>query len=653
MDVSQYLPMFLAECRENLQELNLATVRLEEHPEDGETIAAIFRIAHSLKGMSGTMGFERMARLTHAMEDVFEKLRDTPGGLEPAAIDVVLACLDALSAAVDSIESGGTEALEPEPLIERLRALAETRATSTGEAPKADGTAPIEIPGDRRVVTVAVQVADESAMPSVRIYMVLDALGKLGEVLTSDPTEEALDDYKGRTARVVLATEVDDGQLVAALDLVGELASVTVEPLASGAQAAAPGQEPAPADEAVQAPAATQGDRRKSSTVRVDAERLDLLMHLMGELVVQRTRLDAIAGGASVPGLAQALQELARSSQALHAMVMQVRMIPVEAVFLRFPRLVRDLSAKLGKKVELTLTGQETELDRSVVEALADPLVHLVRNALDHGLETPEERRAKGKPEVGSLEISARHAGGSVLITVGDDGRGIDPGRVARIAAERKLIAAESVASVDMPQAIELLFTPGFSTAEHTTDVSGRGVGMDAVRSMVRALGGDVTLTSQPGVGTTAHVRMPLTLAIIAALLVESRGVPLAIPLERIERTLLLRDHVVRSVAGRRMLVLRDASIPLVDLGEALGYEPGCSTTHAVVVSGLDRRLALEVECLVGQRELVTRPLPDQVGRAGAFSGGAVLSNGEIALVLDCDALMSRTWGAANLAAAA
>ncbi len=366
-------------------------------------------------------------------------------------------------------------------------------------------------------------------------------------------------------------------------------------------------------------------------------------MHLMGELVVHRTHAESLAASSSVPGLSQAMQDLARSSQALQTMVMQVRMIPVEAVFLRFPRLVRDLSSKLEKKVDLQLSGSETELDRTVVDALGDPLVHLVRNSLDHGLESAEEREAAGKPATGTLEISARHAGGSVLITVRDDGRGVNPAHVARKAAERGLIPADAVDSIDLPRAIELLFTPGFSTSDVTSDVSGRGVGMDAVRATIRELGGEVIVNSELGKGTTAQIRLPLTLAIMSALLVESSGLPYAVQLDRVERTLKLDDYPVRSVAGKRMLLLRDGVLPIVGLSEAVGHGTSSDATHAVVVRGLDQRFALSVDQLVGQRELVTRPLPQEIGSGATFSGGAVLSNGSIALILDCDAIATAT----------
>ncbi|MGH2927787.1 MAG: ATP-binding protein, partial [Solirubrobacteraceae bacterium] len=383
-------------------------------------------------------------------------------------------------------------------------------------------------------------------------------------------------------------------------------------------------------------------------TVRVDAERLDALMHSMGELVIHRTAVEALTASLEVPGLQQAMQELTRSSQALQSMVMQVRMIPVDVVFLRFPRLVRDLSGKLGKEVKLNLVGSETELDRTVVDALGDPLVHLVRNSLDHGLEPVAERLAAGKPEVGTLEIAARHAGGSVVIEVRDDGRGVDPQVIARKALERGLIDAQAASEITTKAAIELLFAPGFSTAETTSDISGRGVGMDAVRAKIRELGGEVLLESVQGEGTTAQIRLPLTLAIVSALHVDVAGNPYAIPLERIERTLRLSEQTVRSVAGRRMLVLDDGVLQLLEGAEVFGRSVAAEHEFVVIVRTQERRLALAVDDLIGQRELVTRPLPSVVSAGEPVSGGAALADGRIALIVECDALGALARGAAS-----
>ena len=437
MDTSQYLPMFLAECREHLQELNLAVVRIEEQPDDGATVDEIFRIAHSLKGMSATMGFAGMAALTHEMEDVFELLRQRSGGLARETVDVLLECLDALAGAIDAIEADGAESLEPAALIERLKGLVRDRTTDQqvarhgGAAAAPVPAAVVEAVGTGHAMLHArVTLADDTLMPAVRAYMVLAAAADLGTVVASAPEADDVEAFDGRRVDVWVAAGVEAAALSAALTAVPDVAAAEVAEVAEAGVVARGRAAPAPVPMPVAA-----GERgeagRAASTVRVDAERLDQLMHLMGELVVHRTQVEVLAAQAEVPGLSQAMQDLTRCSHALQAMVMQVRMIPVEAVFLRFPRLVRDLSSKLGKHVELELVGQDTELDRTVVDALGDPLVHLVRNSLDHGLETPAEREAAGKPAAGTVRISARHAGGNVVITVRDDGRGVDRHAVA------------------------------------------------------------------------------------------------------------------------------------------------------------------------------------------------------------------------------
>ncbi len=666
--MDEYLPMFLAEGREHLQELNLAVVRIEETPDDQDTVDEIFRIAHSMKGMSATMGFAGMAALTHEMEDVFELLRQRTGGLERAAIDVLFDSLDALSAAVEAIDQTGQEAIEPQALIQRLQSLVRERtpmqeAQRAGAAPPPDNLS--ELADGRRVVQVTAILNEDVSMPAVRGYMVLAAIAELGETLACQPSPDEVDTFDGREIDAWVVSEHTDAELADAASAVAEVADVLVFEAISDAalDEGEPEEEdvpatptPAPAVEApvaaeevsaaqAPAPAAPAAGKNHakgggSSTVRVDAERLDQLMHFMGELVLHRTQVEALAAGADVPGLSQAMQNLTRSSHALQSMVMQVRMIPVEAVFLRFPRLVRDLSTKLGKQVELDLVGKDTELDRTVVDALGDPLVHLVRNSLDHGLEGVEEREAAGKTPTGTLTISAEHAGGNVVITVADNGRGIDPARVAVKAAERGLIAPELVDSIDSARAIELLFSPGFSTAEFTSDISGRGVGMDAVRAAIRGLGGEVIMTSELGHGTSAQIRLPLTLAIMAALIVEADGRPFAIPLDRIERTVRVADQSVRSVAGRRMLVLSDGVLPIVDAAERFGGYGTSDAEYAVVVRGGSERFALTVSRLVGQHELVTRPLPPEVADGAALSGAAVLSDGQIALIVDCDAVV-------------
>jgi two-component system, chemotaxis family, sensor kinase CheA len=670
MDTSEYMPMFLAETREHLEQLNLAIVKLEEDPADRPTVEEIFRIAHSLKGMSATMGFANIAELTHHMEDVFELLRQRTSGLPSEAIDTVFACLDALSAAAESIEADGQESLDPAPLVSRLRSLVRPR-TAEQEVARSGGVdepsrAAVEAArrAGARVLFVRVALAKDVMMPAVRAHMVLAALSDHGDVLGSVPAPDGLEQFQGREISAWVASDHEDEPIIQNLSGVSEVASVTVADVTEAGTETEPAPaavepeptpvavEPEPTPVAVEpepapitpeptpAPEKAADTQTKATrTVRVDAERLDALMHSMGELVIHRTAVEALTANLQVDGLQHAVQELARSSQALQAMVMQVRMIPVDVVFLRFPRLIRDLSTKLGKDVKLELVGSETELDRTVVDAIGDPLVHLVRNAVDHGLELPDARVAAGKPRQGTIEITARHAGGSVVIEVRDDGKGIDPAIVARKAASLGMIDADAAASIDMRGAVELLFSPGFSTAETTSDISGRGVGMDAVRAKIRQLGGEVLIDSTQGEGTLAQIRLPLTLAIVSALQVDVSGAPFAIPLDRIERTLRVSDQTVRSVLGKPMLVLEDGVLPLLDGGAVFGHEATGEHQFVVIIRAQDRRLALAVDDLVGQRELVTRPLPEIVSDGQPVSGGAALADGRIALIVDCDAL--------------
>jgi two-component system chemotaxis sensor kinase CheA len=678
MDTSEYMPMFLAEAQEHLQELNLAIVRLEEDPRDRATVDEIFRAAHSLKGMSATMGFAQIAKLTHEMEDVFELLRQRGEGLTREAIDTVLACLDALTASFESIEADGEEALDPTPLVERLHGL--VRARTAEQELERVATTPIPetvvtaAAAGLRVLHVVAILDDQVLMPAVRAHMAFAAMTEHGELIASAPPVDEVEQFSGQRIEAWLSTEHEEEAVTDKVSGVSDVVGVEIteiaaprdvpapEPaaeLAPALEAAAPRAEtaateavtpteaaatPAEAAAAPAEPAKAAAPKASSAarTVRVDAERLDALMHSMGELVIHRTAVEALTSSLDVPGLQQAMQELTRSSQALQSMVMQVRMIPVDVVFLRFPRLVRDLSGKLGKEVKLNLVGSETELDRTVVDALGDPLVHLVRNSLDHGLEPVEERVAAGKPEVGTLEISARHSGGSVVIQVRDDGRGINPEAIARKAVERGLIDAAAAAEITMKTAVELLFAAGFSTAETTSDISGRGVGMDVVRSKIRELGGEVILDSVHGEGTTAQIRLPLTLAIVSALHVDVAGGPYAIPLDRVERTLRLSEQTVRSVAGRRMLVLDDGVLQLLDGADVFGRQPTGEHEFVVIVRAQEQRLALSVDDLIGQRELVTRPLPAAVS-GEPVSGGAALADGRIALIVDCDALDART----------
>lgn len=539
---AEYVELFLAEARENLETLNTAIVGVEADPADRENLDAVFRVAHSVKGMAATMGYEQVAELTHAMEDVFALLRERSGGLEREAIDVLFECMDMLAKLVEEIAEHGESRTDPTELEQRLRGLVRNR--------------------------------DDAQGPEVRAAV----------------------------AEAKTVTDAEQPDLVVA---------------------------------AVK-------DAQSRATVRVEAARLDTLLHMIGELVVRRASVEQLAIENGDARLLAAVGELTRASQSVQDMVMRVRMVPIDTAFARLPRLVRDLSHQLEKEVQLEVEGRDTELDRTAVDALVEPLMHLVRNAIDHGVEVPAVREAAGKPAKGQLLIAARHEGGEVVIAITDDGAGINTDAVIAQARERGLVG-EGVAP-DPDQAIELLFAPGFSTRAEVTDVSGRGVGMDAVRSAVRGFGGDVSVYSEFGKGTTTELRMPLTLAILPALVVRAGGDPYALQLDRVDRTFKLEEVTLTTTLGQPVVIFDDGAMPVVNLAESFNRQSvSKGKQFMITVRSADRQLALVVDEMVGRRELVTRPVPEKVRRDSPVSGGAVLASGEIAFIVDCEELIRRT----------
>jgi two-component system chemotaxis sensor kinase CheA len=558
VDPSEYLGLFLDESRESLQALNASLLDLERDPSDHEPLTVIFRVAHSLKGMSATMGFEAMARLTHRMEEVLAAIRDGGAPVTPAITDALFACLDSLQEMVDRVAAGVGEEVDASAVLARL-----------------DGIA------------------------------------------SGDPA----------SAPVVAAAEA----------------------AASAPVAAAPAARPA----------AEHRQVGKVATVRVGTDRLDALMNLMGEMVIQRTRLAQLSAEHDLGDLRGAVEDMTRVTNDLQSLIMQVRMMPVDAVFMRFPRMVRDLANTLGRRLDLQVSGEDTELDRTVIDGLGDPLVHMLRNAVDHGLELPEERVAAGKDPVGVIQLSARHAGNSVVIEVRDDGAGIDPAALRASVVRKGLMNQAAADALSDQEAIDLIFLPGFSTAAQTTDVSGRGVGMDAVRTAITELNGEVTIRSVLGQGSVFTIRLPLTLAIIQALLVDGgadlRGGPQvwAVPLEAIEETVIVDPADTRPVGGRPCMVLRDSVVPLVWLRDCLsldgaGSEGGAGSIEVVVVRSGGNRMGLVVDGLGGKQDVVIKHLPGFLGDVAGVAGATILGDGSVALIVDVAALSP---GAARSAA--
>jgi two-component system chemotaxis sensor kinase CheA len=680
MDASQYADLFLTESREHVSAINQWLLQLERDGAAGsaEPVSAIFRAVHTVKGMSATMGYVAVAELSHELETLLDRVRRGELGVNPELMDLLFRSADVLEAAIEGAVAG--KDVSTEDVLRRLRAFAEARSTATGEAAR-EASSPNEwtAPAPTGSGTlVRVRLVPEAPLKGVRAFLVVQALRRLGDVLVVNPPLAQLQaEQFGHDFALRLATTSGEAEIervargagdVAAVR-VGEDGAVTVVPRTSGAAEAkqslgAPAPAPsgnvggAPRTKTTPEPQtgaanaapraidlATEANEapgvRQSRHVRIDLRRLDSLMNLIGELVITRGRLVQISTGMDDPALSDSVTQASRLIGDLRDEIMTSRMVPVWQVFDRFPRLVRDASRSLGKRIEFTIEGKEIELDRSMLDEIGDPIVHLLRNAIDHGIESPEERAAAGKPAAGKLRLSAARDRSAVVIRVSDDGRGIDRDRVLAKARSMGLVDPNKTSLSD-DELLRIIGRPGFSTAETVTDLSGRGVGIDAVYTRVRALGGAVDIRSQRGQGTTATLRLPLTLAIVRALLARASDEVYAIPLTHVSETVELHDAALRTLQGREVLVLRSDVLPVLRLRELVGLPPraavlaaGQPNEQVVIIDLPDRRIGLVVDELAGQQEIVVKQF-DGVKEGLSFFGGAtILGNGSPALIVD------------------
>lgn len=656
--------LFLQETGENLELLTMSLIALERCPDDTARIQDAFRAAHSCKGMAGAMGHSSLGRVLHALEDLLGDVREGVVRAEPEAVSAMLRTVDLCSSMLASIEATGDgdadvddEVDELERTRSRLRAAADRhRAAESTDAATIDPDVVAAIAdAGLSLLVVDVHPQPSTLMPAARAYAAMLQAQRVGDVVGSDPVASVLEagELPAGTLRLWLATDRAPGDVHGELVACTEIESVDVAPFLDEAGSGVAAAPTAPVPQVADATGEVLGRGR---TVRVESSRLDALMHGMGELLVQRSRLESIARTRVDPELREVLEDLARAAGDLQATVMDVRMVAIDVVFRRLPRLVRDLEQALDRRVDLLLSGADTELDRTVIELLGDPLVHLVRNAVDHGIEPPEERIAAGKPPAGTLAISAAATGGVVVLRVRDDGRGMQPDQIRARAAERGLAGAEELAAMADEQVVQLCFAPGFSTRTDVTDYSGRGVGLDVVRSSVRALGGDVTASSGEG-GTVMTIRLPLTLAIVPVLLVRVGPHRYAVPTMRVESTLEATDERVHRIAGRHVVDWGTSVVPVVQLGRLLGVD--CddvdeSAAQLVVVEASDGSVALLVDEVLVQEDVVTRPMPTVVALSPYLSASAMLGDGEIAFLLDTDAMSTDARkGAAHAAGTA
>ena len=677
---NQYMDMFLDESHEHLQSLNEGLLRLEENMEEISVVNDIFRNAHTLKGMSATMGFAKIAELTHEMEDVLDLVRKEQLKLNEDIMDTLFKCLDSLEQMVDSVGNGEAEdVVDVSDLVAKLSAISKGTPPPAA-APAAGGAAAAPAAGDAsggvgsdlgiddidldvmkkakdagmNVFHVKVTLMESCVLKAARSVMVMHALDEIGDVIKSVPPAEDLEQEKfERSFDIVLATASDAEAVTNAVDTVSEIEDIGVEELDPDAlakpaepapAAAAPAAAAAAAPKKAAAPAKKEGAKaaapkkqHQSQSVRVDIEKLDTLMNLMGELVINKVRLEQIGQTHRMSDLMETLEQMDRVTGDLQNIVMKVRMVPVSAVFNRFPRMVRDVSKELGKEINLTIEGEETELDRTVIDEIGDPIMHLLRNSLDHGVESPDAREAKGKPRVGEVGLIARHEGNNVVIMITDDGAGIDASKIRRKAVEKGMITQDEADRLDDADAVRLIFLPGFSTAEQITDISGRGVGMDVVRSKIEALSGHVDVETHIDEGSVFKIKLPLTLAIIQAMLVRVQEEMYAIPLTSIDSTVNIEPTDIQTIQNKEVIVLRGEIIPIVRMEEALQvpHVKDSEELFVVVVHAGEAKAGIVVDNLIGQQEIVIKTLGNLFAGLKLFGGATVLGDGRVALILD------------------
>ena len=700
MDVSQYLEIFLDETREHLQSLNTEILNLEQDPENEDTINEIFRAAHSLKGMAGTMGYKRMQTLTHDMENVFSEVRNGTIKIKSHMIDILFQCLDALEEYTANIQESSDEGTnDNEALIKLLNDCLKTEGETPKEAAAEASEAPTsssssdskwnDIPLDeaqrhvlgeaskqgKKIYGVTVKVQESCILKAARSFLVFKEIEELGEIAVASPSVQDIEDEKfDLDFTLIVITESPLADVLAAIKSVSEIeeavgAEMTIaeeaepelepelerkeepkavkNPPAGGQPQKAEAAKPAaPAAGAAKQEKKSSGKAVGNRTVRVDIEKLDVLMNLVSELIIAKNSLvsvaasDAAQNNAAVDSQIEYLENVTTS---LHESVMKVRMVPIESVVNKFPRMIRDLTKKLNKKMELHMSGEETELDRTVVDEIGDPLMHLLRNSADHGLESAEVRKERGKPEVGSIYLDAYQDGNNVVIEVKDDGNGINVENVKSKAIERGTITPEQAVNMSDKEIIDLLFLPSFSTAKEVTDVSGRGVGLDVVKSKIEMLGGEVEVKTKLGEGSTWTIRLPLTLAIIQALMVEVGGEKYAISLNSVTTLENIAPSDVKLVQSEEVIHLRGSVIPLIRLNEVLDIESTRKENENMIVAIVkkgDRQAGLVVDRLMGQQEIVIKSLGKFIGKSRLISGATILGDGEVALILDTNVLI-------------
>lgn len=685
MDMSQYLEIFIDESKEHLQLLNQSLLSLEQNPQDRAVLDEIFRVAHTLKGMSGTMGFSKMAKLTHDMENVLHAIRNGELKINSELLDLLFKCLDALENYTENIVSTGSEGDNNYAelinslnlVLDKKKAVKEEKASSlTAGSEKTHDNSEYKTANYRidefeqnainkayamgmNVFEITVVLNDSCLLKSARAFIVFQTLEKHGEIIKSEPRVEDIEDEKfDFEFTVVCITRESASVFNKEINQISEIKKVIIKPFDSekfnrskpeeGEYEVSDGidelqsAEKNDQENKDEIRSKTSHKTKTGKTVRVDIDRLDVLMNLVSELIIIKTRLEGIEDIDTSKNYAEAVEYLERITTSLHDSVMKVRMVPVELVFNRFPRMIRDISRELGKDIVLNMSGTETELDRTVIDEIGEPLIHLIRNSADHGIESKEEREKLGKPPSGHINLKAYQVGNNVVIEVDDDGQGIDLDKVKQKAIERGLLKKDMANNLSQKDIIELLFKPSFTTSDKITDLSGRGVGLDVVKTKIEQLGGAVEVETEKDVGSKFIIRLPLTLAIIQALLVVIGEEKYAIPLNSTKEIIKITPEQIKMIQNQEVILLRNMVVPIVRLNKVLEvseHDEEKKNMTVVIVKKGEKTSGFLVDSLIGQREVVIKSLGKLLSGVKYIAGATILGDGNVALILDVNSL--------------
>ena len=665
MDINQYLEIFIEEAHEHLQNLNQNLLNLENNPNDSLVLNEVFRSAHTLKGMAGTMGFDTILNLTHDMENVLDAVRNGKISINPGILDVLFECLDFLEESINYIAENGKESSNNADILKKkLLNIINTGSVADNQNSQNqseeslndfqfnqydENIAEKAISQGMKVYKIEVVLNKDCMLKSARAFVVFKSIEKYAEIFKSYPAPEDIEDERfDYKFRIAIITSESKERIKKDIESISEIENVIIEeyhisdkvqPILS--QEVAVALESKEENEEIEE---HHTKRKVGKTVRVDINRLDNLMNLVSELIIIKTRLEDIDSDSKNQNMAEAVEYLERITTNLHDAVMKVRMVPIERVFNRFPRMVRDLSRELGKDIQLNISGEETELDRTVIDEIGDPLIHLIRNAIDHGIENKNERIRNNKNPVGNIFLRAYQDGNSVVIEVEDDGKGIDIEKIKKKAVENNILSKSDVEGLSEKEAIDLLFSPGFSTADTISDISGRGVGLDVVKTKIESLGGTVGVETVTNKGSKFIIRLPLTLAIIQALLVVVGNEKYAIPLNSIKEITSIEKDSIRNVQGQEVILYRNSVLPIIRLAEVLDVETSVVKDEeeitVVVVKKGNKNTGLIVDGLIGQQEIVIKSLGKYLAGIKDIAGATILGDGQVALIIDTNTIV-------------